>query len=138
MADLVVSSKLVRPLAAPEPQIRDFIAGGAVNVGDLVYIDAAGKVQQANAGAAGTVTSTIGVAISVGSAGGLLAASGDVVSVLIFGAVNGFTVTTIGARLFASNTAGKIADAAGTVAKPVAYTLSADTLFIFPAGTNLA
>jgi hypothetical protein len=132
MADLVVSGRAVRPMAAPDPDIRDFTAGGVVNIGDVVYVDSTGKVQQGNAGAAGTCAGIVGVAVSVGSFGALVAALGDVVSVLIQGAVNGYTVNTIGAKVYASNTAGRIADAVGTVTKVVGIALSADTILILP------
>ncbi|MCG3177540.1 MAG: hypothetical protein MOGMAGMI_02514 [Candidatus Omnitrophica bacterium] len=127
MADLTITAKSVRPL--PNALVRDFIAGGTVNVGDLVYVDSNGKVQQANASAAGTAVA-IGIAVAVGSLGATAAASGDVVSVVLVGAVNGFSSLTPGVKVYVSNTAGKCADAAGTVSKQIGLTIATDTILL--------
>lgn len=129
MADLTVTAKSVRPL--PGAVIRNFTAGAALNVGDLVYVDSNGKVQPTDADATGTLLA-IGVVVSAGSIGATSAASGDAVSVAVFGPVNGFGGATPGGKLYVSNTAGKIADAAGTNTRVVGIALAADTLMLIP------
>ncbi len=127
MADLTITARSVRAL--PNAVVRDFIAGGAGNVGDAVYVDSTGKVQQASAAAAGTAIA-IGVVVSVGSLGAAAFASGDAVNVQILGAVNGFSGLTPGTRVYLSNTAGKLADLAGTVSKQMGVAIAADTVLL--------
>jgi hypothetical protein len=127
MADLTVTAKSVRPLHGAV--IRDFTAGSTLNVGDLVYVDSNGKVQQASASAAGTAVA-IGMVIAAGSLGATSAASGDVVSVELLGAVNGFSGLTPGTKVYVSNTAGKCADSAGTVSKQIGLTIATDTILL--------
>lgn len=127
MADLTVTAKSVRPL--PSSIVREFTAGGSGNVGDIVYVDANGKVQQTDADAAGTLVA-IGVVVAVGSYGATAFVSGDPVSVVIFGAVCGFSGLTPGSKVYVSNTAGKLADAAGTNTRVMGLAIGADTILV--------
>ena len=129
MADLSITARSVRPL--PQAIIRDFIAGGSGNVGDAVYIDTTGKVQQGNAGAAGTAIAR-GIVVGAGGAGVLTFAAGDTVSVVLLGGVVGFSGAAKGVTVFLSNTAGKIADAAGTVSKKMGLTIDDTIVYVQP------
>lgn len=130
MADINVTARLVKPL--PGASIRPFLAGGSGNVGDLVYVDSNGEAQQADASAAGTALG-VGIVVAAGGEGALTFASGDALSVVVAGPVTGFSGMTPGGVLYASDTAGKLADAAGTVSHKEALALSATDLLIVPA-----
>jgi len=123
MAAITVTARSVKPM--PGTIRRDFVAGGSGNVGDAVYIDSNGKVQQANASAAGTAIA-IGIVVSAGSLGALTFASGDAVSVVLLGVVGGFSSLTPGSLVYLSDTAGGFDTAAGTVSKKVGVAVSAD------------
>lgn len=129
MADISVTARSVRPL--PGALVRTFTAGASGNVGDAVYVDSNGRVQPASASAAGTALA-LGVVVSAGTSGAVAFASGDAVSVVIVGAVNGFAGMTPGAKCYLSNTAGKLADAAGTVTRVVGVALDASTVMLLP------
>jgi hypothetical protein len=105
------------------------IAGGAGAVGDLVYVDANGRVQVADASVAGTVATALGIVVSAGSLGAVAFVAGDPVSIVTFGPVAGFTITP-GGLVYASDTAGAVGDAAGTVSKVVGIELTANILFV--------
>lgn len=128
MADVVVTARSVKPM--PGTVRRDFVAGGAGNVGDVVYVMNDGRVAPSNAGAAGTVAGTIGIVVSAGSMGATAFVAGDALSVVLVGAVGGFSSLVPGTILFASNNAGKIADAAGTVSKKVGIAISTDKVLM--------
>lgn len=127
MADITVTAVRVKPL--PGAIIRDFVAAGAINTGDLVYVDSAGKVQAADGSAAGTANA-IGICVSVGTFGATLAAAGDVCSVAVFGPVTGFESMTPGARHYVSDTTGKLSTTAGTVTRIVGIAIAADIFYI--------
>lgn len=123
MADITVSDVRVKPL--PGAIIRDFVAAAALSVGDLVYVDSNGEIDQADGSAAGTANA-LGVVVSAGTLGAVDAAIGDMCSVVIFGPVTGFSGMTPGARHYVSDTAGALADAAGTVSKVMGIAFAAD------------
>lgn len=130
MADLTVTPVKVKPL--PTSIRRDFIAGGSGNVGDFVYVDSNGKVQQADASAAGTVGTTIGIVVSASSFGSTAFVSGDAVSVVVLGPVTGFSSLTPGSLAYASDTAGAAGSTAGTVSHKVGMAISAEILYVVP------
>jgi hypothetical protein len=132
MADIVVTARRVSPL--PGAHIEPMIAGGAGNVGNAVYVDNVGRVQVADASGAGTAQA-IGVVVSAGSQGATAFVDGDAVSVIVHGRVNGFTGMTPGARVYLSDTAGSLADAAGTVSKIMGVSIAADTVLLLHAIT---
>lgn len=108
MADVTVTAKNVRLL--PGAIAVSFKAGGSLNVGDAVYLASDGDVEQADADAAASAQ-VIGVVVSAPN-GATSAVAGDPVDVVVHGRVCGFSGLTPGALLYASTTAGKIADAA--------------------------
>jgi len=115
MADLTVVAADVRPLSGAV--IRGGALGEAAGVGDSVMMKNDGLFWKSNAAAAGTMCS-LGVIVAIGTEGAVAGAAGDRVSVQRAGPTAGFTVVA-GAKAFASNTAGKLADAAGTVPQVV-------------------
>jgi hypothetical protein len=127
MAAVTVTAVKVKPL--PGAIIRDFVAAGVVNTGDLVYVDSNGKVQQASGGAAGTANA-IGVVVSVGTFGATAAAIGDTVSVAVLGPVTGFSSMTPGNRHYVSDTAGVLSTTAGTTSKVMGIAIAADIFYI--------
>jgi hypothetical protein len=109
MTALTVTAKNVSPL--PGAIVREFIAGSAVAVGDLVFMASDGFVDPTDADNA-TALATIGICVAAGNEGAEAAAVGDPVSVVIFGPVIGFSGNTPGDLAYASPTAGEIEDAA--------------------------
>lgn len=85
----------------------DGIAGETLAVGDVVYYNSSGKLVKSDASAAGTAK----------IAGIVTAIQGRGVTVLKAGHVAGFGVSGLAyaAKVYLSDTAGKLADAAGTV-----------------------
>lgn len=129
MANLTATPRNVSML--PGAIARTCKAGGAGNVGDTVYIAADGDVEQANGGAAGTAKAH-GIVVAAGCEGKTTFAAGDGLSVVVFGPVTGIAGTP-GALGYQSDTAGKIADAAGTVSHIVGRQESANVFFVHPA-----
>lgn len=109
MADLALTAAQIAPVHAGNAEIYDYIMAAALTLGQIVYIDASGDADLADASAAGTAGFR-GIVIAV--KGGI----GGVASVLVRGAVHGFTITqAYDADIYVSDTAGAIADAVGTV-----------------------
>ena len=113
MADIALTAAQIEPLFAAQAEIYNFIAGGTITKGQAVYMDSAGKVQVADANAAG-LQQAVGIALE-----GVVA--GQAVSVLKRGHVAGFTLTSqaFDDGVYLSDTAGAVADAAGTLEVPV-------------------
>lgn len=130
MADVTVTARNVSPL--PGAICRPFLAGGSGSVGNLVYIASDGDVEVTDADAAGTARAH-GMVVSAGTEGATTFASGDAVSVCVFGPVAGFSGATPGVLAYVSNTAGAVGDAAGTTSHIVGRFQSATELFIHPA-----
>lgn len=117
MADL---SKTANQVGNARPQssiVVPFIAGEAIDRGEVVYPDntESGKVKLADASAAGTA---IAIGIALNDAG-----TGQAVDVLVVGMVSGFDLSSVnyGTLCSVSDTAGAIDNGAGspTVAAPV-------------------
>ncbi len=109
MADFALTAAQVAPVHPGNAEIYDYIMAVALTLGQIVYIDSSGDADLADASAAGTAGFR-GVVVDV--RGGI----GGVASVLVRGAVYGFTITqAYDADVFVSDTAGSVADAAGTV-----------------------
>lgn len=108
MAVVAVNGALVRPVLPETAEIIDGIAGAAVTAGQAVYWNTSGNLVLSNAGAAGTAKFA-GIALNT-------VGIGQAVSVLKRGYLAGYTLTqAYGAKLYLSNTAGAVDDAAGTV-----------------------
>lgn len=87
--------------------VRRYFAGAAVTVGNLVYLDTAGKVQPADANAIAS-SQAIGIAVAFGLRGATLCAANDPVDVCIGGPVwvGASAGMTIPGRVYVSPTAG--------------------------------
>lgn len=132
MAD--ISLTLVQISELPQAIGRDIPAGGAGSVGDVVYVNATDQVQKCDASAIATAEGW-GIVTAVEN-GAQTFASGDMVHVVFFGPVTGFSGMTSGARQYVSETAGKLADAAPSAADsvvwPFSFALDANTIFVLP------
>lgn len=105
MAVLTVTPAKVAPIFPQKALIFDFVAAAAITAGQAVTINTAGKVEPASAA---TAIRFAGIALSA-------AGAGQAVSVLKSGHVAGLTPAgNAGTPVYVGNTAGDIADAAGT------------------------
>lgn len=113
MSDITVTAAKVAVVQPHGAEIFDLEAAEAITAGQVVYMTTAGKAGLADGSAAGTVVCP-GIALNAAGAGGG-------VSVLKRGYVGGFTVSSLncGAKLYISDTAGALADAAGSNSKVV-------------------
>ena len=128
MADISKTAADVRAL--PHAVVERYDAGGSLNAGDTVYLASDGDVDQADASAAAT-TYAIGIVIA-DSDGSTSFVAGDRVDVVTFGRVAGFSGMTPGDVLYQSDTAGALADAAGTTSHKVGKARSATVFFVNP------
>lgn len=113
MADLVVTAANVAPLSLTGSIIKSVVLTQATTAGQLLYVVAAtGYYDIADANAAGKQQCTA-MCLQAGSAG-------QTVSALFYGEVEGFTISqNYDTQLFLSDTAGALADAAGTKSVPL-------------------
>jgi len=114
MADLTVTAAQLRPIESIELRTVSMIAAEAITKGQAVYQNTSGNAALADASASGTVATLVGIATED-------AAAGRAVTVLHYGRLAGYTLTGLngGAAVYVSDTAGALADAAGTVSKIV-------------------
>lgn len=112
MADLSITTTDVHVVESVE-YLRTRVAGAAVDPGAPVYQDSNGKVQEAQADGTAVERTVIGIALTSA------AAANDPVSVAGPGALvdlgDALSSIAYGSTLYLSNTAGAIADAAGSV-----------------------
>lgn len=114
MAAIAKVSANVRPANANQCIIRQFTSGEAIDVGEVVYIKAADGLAWLAAGSAVATAQSMGVVVAIGSNGQTTGTgAGEVLSVVIWGPVAGFTVTA-GALAYVSDTAGGLDTVAGT------------------------
>lgn len=117
MADLAYTEANVAVVFPLKAEIHTVILGAAVEAGQAVYLDSSGDGDLADASAAGTATLK-GLALNSGGAG-------QAINILKRGHVFGFTLTqAYEAQIFLSDTAGDLADAAGTVSVPCGRVVS--------------
>lgn len=119
MADLSFTSAQVRSVQVKYEEIYDYIAGVAIDAGQAVYFNTTtGKLAIADASADATAQAR-GIALRS-------VAAGQVVSVMKRGIIAGFDLTSqsYDDRIFLSDTAGDLADAAGTVTVPCGRVIS--------------
>lgn len=110
MADLTVNASRLRPLEGIELRAIPMIAAAAITKGQAVYQNTTGLAAPADASAAGTVGTLVGIATSD-------APAGSAVDVVYHGRLAGFDLSGMdpGAPVYISDTAGALADTAGTV-----------------------
>jgi hypothetical protein len=115
MADLALTADYVRVTKEDCCEIHKGLASSAITVGQPVYIvTATGKYAPADANGSAPLNTVRGIALNTAAANGA-------VDVLVRGFLYGFTLTGVdyGAQVFVSDTAGSLADAAGTASLPV-------------------
>lgn len=140
MADVTVTSKDVRPLPGPTPFSLN--TGGAVTVGYAVYVAADGDAEHADADAA-LSSYAVGICVSAPN-GKLAAAAGERIDIAGPGCrVTGFSGLTPGKLMYASVTAGRIADAApagasGDFVFVIGIAISATTILVMPFTYDIA
>lgn len=111
----------VRPLEGST--VRRRVAGAAIEVGEVVAMQADGKVDPADT----TAAKANGLGIALQAAG-----DGDPVDVVVYGPVLAVTGATPAAIIHASDTAGEPAESAGTNAGVLGYAESATVIFVSP------
>lgn len=129
----------VGPLPHPKPLTRPFEAAAEVELGELVYVTSATKVNLARANAAGTSNSFGPVIAGPAADPGVdTFPAGSQVSVLIFGAMTGFSGMTVGNWYYLSSAVAGGLDTAipanPNYNKAVGYAIAADILFVIPTG----
>jgi predicted RecA/RadA family phage recombinase len=109
MADITVTAARVGLPFPTKAVVRTYVAGVAITKGQAVYLTTAGLAGVADANASGKEQFR-GIALNT-------AGVGQAVDVLHEGEVAGFTVSgmNVGAFAYLSDTAGALADAAGTM-----------------------
>jgi hypothetical protein len=126
-ADLTVVAANVRPL--PGAIVIRLEAAAAIDVGAPVYMSAAGEVTEA-IGTSFAASKAIGVCVGVtNGASATAAADGESVDVCIFGPISGCD-TTYNVLYYVKDTAGVMADTAGTKDCIVGIGLGNDKLFV--------
>lgn len=114
MADLTVTAAQVSVIDPENSVILSGVLAATVTAGQTVYQDTSGTWGVGDGSAAGT-TKNAGIALEGGGAG-------QGISILKSGLVAGFTISqAYGAIVYLSDTAGALADAAGTVSKVMGY-----------------
>lgn len=108
MADIALVAASIARIYPQSDEVYDFVAGATITAGQAVYVNSAGKLDLYDSNGSGTLQFA-GIALNGGGAG-------QAISVLKRGWVAGFTVSAAAywAPLYGSNTAGAIADAAGS------------------------
>lgn len=107
--------------------IRRFTAGATVAAGELVSMQSDGYVDPA-------ITTAVEVVAGVALQG---AVSGDRIDVVTFGPVKCLTGGTIGAIVYATDTAGEPGETAGTKTTIAGWNESATVLFVNPTTVSL-
>jgi hypothetical protein len=112
MADLAVVAAEVGLVDPIKALTDNMIAAATITAGQIVYRDANGRADLADASAAGTAGAR-GVALES-------VAAGEALTICQRGELEGFTIAqAYDAPIFLSDTAGALADAAGTVSVAV-------------------
>ncbi len=129
MADLTLTAADVT-VRGTHPPLAQFELGEAAAAGDAVALNSSGKLVKADAATSGD-NLLIGIIIGSQYLGDTSFASGTMVDVALDGAqVTGFTGLTPGAKVYLSNTNGKLADATGTVTVTAGVAVDANTVLL--------
>ena len=136
MADLTIDPKKVRPETGAI--VRTGVATEAMNVGDLVLAVTAGWEMANNTAAAG-VDGMLGIVVAghKHSTTGAVA-SGETISVHVFGPIVLGVTLVVATPLFTSANDGNIADATSTNARILGHPLDTAVFFFNPSPANPA
>ena len=121
MADLSITATAVAVVESPR-QLRTRPAGAAVDAGAPVYLDSSGFVREA-AAAADATEDAIGIAVTSAAAANLPVTVAGPDSLVDLG--NALGGLAHGARVYLSNTAGNLGDAAGSATVVMGYVVPA-------------
>lgn len=112
MTDLALTAAQIALTKPQEAEVGFAICAAAVTAGQSLFVDTDGKIDLADANVSGA-QQTRALALEAG-------AIGQSINILFRGRVYGFTITqAYDAPIFQSDTAGALADAAGTMTVPV-------------------
>ena len=129
----------------PRGRTQDYIAQGAINLGDCVYIHESGtnegRISRTDADATGTAQG-IGIAVRVASnvPDDTAAASGDTVTVCYDGVLTGFSGLSPGARQYVAPAPGALVETApgtGDFGNAIGYAVNENTLRVNPSLTKI-
>lgn len=120
MADITRTAADARP--TNDIQTLTVVMDVAVEAGQPVYIKSNGNGALADASAAGTLKAR-GIAT-------MDTVAGRAVALVTRGKFGGWSGMTPGADVYVSDTAGELADAAGTVTQIVGYAVSATDIYV--------
>ena len=109
----------IRPLQGAI--VRRYTAGAAIAAGEIVAMQSDGYVDPADTSAYDQV---VGIAIQAATE------AGETVDVVVFGPVKCLTGATVGANVYASDTAGEPSESVGTKDIMVGWNESATVLFV--------
>lgn len=129
MADVTFTAAQIAPLHEHGAVVLPGRAGGTVTVGHLVYMASDGDWERADANVSAAVARAQGIAVASYD-GETTIASGDPVSVCVFGPVSGYSGMTPGANLYISDTVGLIGDAVAAYDRIIGWAWDATTIFV--------
>ena len=122
MADISLTAANIRPLFEYGAIVVPGTAGGSLTLGQLVYEDGSAGWKPADANVSGDADSARAQGIVVESYDGDTSiASGEAISVCLFGPVAGFSSLTAGANYYVSDNAGYISDDADTYDRIIGF-----------------
>lgn len=109
MADLTVTAAQVATVFPTKADVVSYVSAAALTAGQPVYVNTSGKAGVADANGAAPINTFRGIALETVGAG-------QPVSVLRRGELYGFDLSALAfdAAVYVSDTAGSLADAAGT------------------------
>jgi len=105
--------------------IRRYTAAAAIDAGMAVYLSANDTVTKCDGNAVASTLPFVGIALQD-------VATGDRVDVVVFGPVNSVTGGTAGSLLYLSDTAGEVAESAGTKQFQIGFVENATVIFVSP------
>jgi len=129
--EITVTAANISALTENGAVIRNYTAGAAITVGNLVYVDSAGTVQHADGNGSLATGAAIGIAIESYD-GETSILTGGPVSVCVFGPVSGYSSMTPGSNVYVSDTVGRLSSVAGTISRIIGYAETAGIVFVHP------
>lgn len=129
--EITVTAAQIRALTDNGAVLQSYRAGGTISIGNLVYLASDGDVEHADGNGSLATAAAIGIAVASYD-GETSVASGDPVTVCVFGPVSGYSGMTPGANVYVSDTVGRLSTVAGTASRIIGYSRSASVVFVHP------
>lgn len=126
MSDIAFTAANIRAHRSHGAVVIPGKAAGPLTVGHLVYQSSTGWIRADGDVALGVPARAHGIVIESFD-GETTIASGDAISVCVFGPVTGFTSLVANANYYLSDTVGRIADAVGTYDRIIGYGIQLST-----------